>query len=124
MLAWKEWLDRRWATHEKLDYYLAAIICEIRRSYVKHPGRVNLKDCLLNFSSSMTDHLHEDDMAEDEISMSQPRRRRKVNPLIPPRERVAAEGKSRWVAWLGGKSKVRVINSTGGNSSGSINGGT
>lgn len=37
------------------DYYLAQIACEVRRSYVKHPGRVKLKDFLIKFESRKPD---------------------------------------------------------------------
>jgi len=35
---------------EKLDYYLAQILCEIRRSYVKHPQKVKMKDFFIEFT--------------------------------------------------------------------------
>jgi len=37
-------------TTSKMDYYLAAIVAEIRRGQVKHKDRVSIKDCLLKFS--------------------------------------------------------------------------
>ncbi len=36
----------------KLDYYLAQIATEVRRSYVKKPGNVKLKDFLITFKTA------------------------------------------------------------------------
>ena len=49
--------DRKWdPRYNPLFQYLAQVACEIRRSYVKHPGRVRLRDFLLKFDDSKTNH--------------------------------------------------------------------
>lgn len=42
------WLKEQWNKPTKLDHYITHLIWEIRRSYVKHPGRVK-KPKLLEF---------------------------------------------------------------------------
>jgi len=52
LAVWVEYLKREQRTkltREKLDYYLAQVACETRRSYVKEPSKVKLKDFLLDF---------------------------------------------------------------------------
>lgn len=50
-VAWQEYLLLE-NTFERTEYYyLASIAAEIRRSYVKYPRRVKLKDFILKFKS-------------------------------------------------------------------------
>lgn len=46
---WKVILRERVNEHDALHYYLAQIACEVRRSYIKRPNRVKLKQFLLTF---------------------------------------------------------------------------
>ena len=52
--AWLEFLKWELNYHTKLDHYLAAIIAEVRRSYVKDPKKVKLEDLLLRFEDENT----------------------------------------------------------------------
>lgn len=52
LVIWVEFLKREQLnklSREKLDYYLAQIACETRRSYIKHPDRIKPTDFLLDF---------------------------------------------------------------------------
>lgn len=49
--AWHTFLRIRRDRNEKMHFYLAQIACEIRRSYVKHPGSLKLGDFLLKFAA-------------------------------------------------------------------------
>jgi hypothetical protein len=44
-----EFLNQDVNTFHRIDYYLAQIAAEVRRTYVKHPKRVKLSDFLLKF---------------------------------------------------------------------------
>ena len=48
---WMEYLDQQMKTHQKMDYYLAQIAMEVRRTIMKHPGRTKIKEFLLKFTS-------------------------------------------------------------------------
>ena len=50
-LAWHEWLSIKLNAPDQLCYYLAQVACEVRRSYVQHPGRVNLDQFILKFEN-------------------------------------------------------------------------
>jgi len=47
---WKVFLDEQVNAFHREDYFLAAIIAEVRRSYVKYPKRVKLQHHLLKFT--------------------------------------------------------------------------
>ena len=46
---WMEYLEKDTNAFHREDYYLAQIAAEIRRSFVKKPKQVKLKDFLLKF---------------------------------------------------------------------------
>lgn len=50
---WAEWLKQKKekdiTEHGKMDYYMAQIAAEVRRSFVKHPNKVRAKDFLMKF---------------------------------------------------------------------------
>lgn len=46
---WMEYLDREESQHDKMDYYLAQIAAEVRRSYVEKPKKVRIQDLMLKF---------------------------------------------------------------------------
>ena len=48
-LEWIAFIEMERNEREKIDYYLALIATEVRRSYVKNPRSVNVEDMLLNF---------------------------------------------------------------------------
>ena len=49
---WLKYLEKDINDFHREDYYLAQIATEIRRSYVKRPKSVRLKDMLLKFTSN------------------------------------------------------------------------
>ena len=51
LVDWMVELDDRANQFNPLFWYLAAIACEVRRGYVKHPGRVKVKQFLMKFES-------------------------------------------------------------------------
>jgi len=51
----KEVKEQKLLTHEKLDYYLAMIACEVRRTLVKDPTKLKVKDFLLDFNQKSED---------------------------------------------------------------------
>lgn len=51
LVLWMTELDQRANDFNPLHFYLASIAAEVRRSYVKHPGRVKVKHLLLNFKA-------------------------------------------------------------------------
>lgn len=48
-LDWLQYLNWEEQRRGKLDFYLAQIAAEVRRSYVKHPKTVKLKDFFLTY---------------------------------------------------------------------------
>lgn len=46
---WRIWLAEEWDNPSLTDYYLMQIACEVRRSFVKHPNQVKMKEFLLGF---------------------------------------------------------------------------
>lgn len=85
-LEWMEFLALERNKARKLDYYLAQIAFELRRSNVKNPGRVKLGDFLLKFVSRAVPSRMDFDPDDDEKY----------------REHVATESKNAWFAALGG----------------------
>ena len=84
-VVWSEYLKqdhKRRLGREKLDYYLAQILCEIRRSYVKNPQNVKSSDFFIEFT--------------DEEKKKQP----------ITREEAAKASKRRWFGLLGMKETV------------------
>lgn len=53
-LGWMEFLKWDESRNTKADYYLAQIAAEVRRSAVKHPRKVKVKDFLLRMSDKPT----------------------------------------------------------------------
>jgi len=48
-LEWIHFLDKKDTNTEKIEHYLAALTAEVRKSYVKHPQKVRVKDFLFKF---------------------------------------------------------------------------
>jgi len=55
MVLWNHYLrmkkEEEFETHEKVEYYYACILAEIRMTMVKHPNQVKWKDFLLKFDT-------------------------------------------------------------------------
>lgn len=85
-LDWMEFLALERNKARKLDYYLAQIAYELRRSYVKNPDRVKLNSFLLKFVSKSPPARMDFDTDDDNKY----------------REHVAQESKNAWFAALGG----------------------
>ena len=49
-LNWIDYLKWDEERHSKSDYYLAQVATGVRRSYVKNPKKIRMKDLLLNFT--------------------------------------------------------------------------
>ena len=47
---WMKYLDMEPNMFHREDHYFAQMSSEIRRSFVKHPKKVKLKDFLINFT--------------------------------------------------------------------------
>jgi hypothetical protein len=48
-LCWQEWLAQDLDRMDRTSYYLAGVICEVRRSYSKNPRKIQVKDTVLKF---------------------------------------------------------------------------
>jgi hypothetical protein len=47
---WRVFFEEEWNTTEKVTDYLAQIACEVRRGYVRDPGRVKLDDFIIKYT--------------------------------------------------------------------------
>lgn len=43
------WIGKQWGRTEKSDYYMMQLTAEVRRSYVRNPGRVRDEDFRIRF---------------------------------------------------------------------------
>ena len=48
-IQWMSYLEKDTNAFHREDYYLAQIALEVRRSYVKSPAKVKMKDMILEF---------------------------------------------------------------------------
>jgi hypothetical protein len=73
---WQAWLAEQWSVPSRGDYYLAQIACEVRRVLSRKPGKVLLKDFVLQFGDA----------------------RAKPPPMT--REQAAEAAKARWAGFM------------------------
>jgi hypothetical protein len=75
-LTWQAWFAEQWSVPSREDYYLAQIACEVRRVLSRKPGKVLLKDFVLQFGEG------------------------KAKPPPMTREQAAEAAKARWAGFM------------------------
>lgn len=93
---WKRWLREQWQVPDRTDQYLMQIACEVRRGYVKHPGKVSVRQMKLQFGVS--DGATGNGSSDTSSNGNPP-----VNCSLSSQE-IARERATKWAQskWLGG----------------------
>lgn len=66
---WRHYFDQRPNDFDPLFWYLAQIACEVRRTRMEHPARVQTKDFILTFTDGR-EPLHTPQNKQDTIQRS------------------------------------------------------